>query len=130
LIYNLVKYLVDGNPGLSYCANGFKENSPDDCTSVNEGQGIEQSWYNREDITIQVVSRALKGTTARINNKSSYNLIKKKYGLTLPEVTVESVVYPAVKTWAIRPVTTPTYIGDDENGRPMYTFNVEITLQN
>lgn len=126
MIYNLVKYITD-NTSLTINCNGFSPDSPNDTVCVNEGSGDEQPWFDRVDTMVQVVSRSADKVTSRVNAYTVYNLIKKKTQLTLPAVTVASTLYPAVTGWGIRPVNTPAYAYDDENGRPIYTFTVEVT---
>jgi hypothetical protein len=126
MIYNLVKYITN-NTSLTIVANGFNPTTPDTAISVNEGSGIEQPFFDRKDTVVQCVSRAMDKTESRANAYTIYNLIKKKYALTLPEVTVNSVVYSAVTGWGLRPVGTPSYAYDDDSGRSVYTFSVEVT---
>lgn len=126
MIYNLVKFITD-NSSLVINTNGFNPSSPDNAICINEGSGNEQPWFNRKDTIVQVISRATDKTESRANAYEVYDLIKKKYGLTLPAVTVNSVVYPAITGWAIRPVNTPQYAFDDKAGRANYTFTVEVT---
>lgn len=85
-------------------------------------------WFNRRDELVQVLCRAKKRLTAQANAESVYNLIKKKYGLSLPALTTSGgAVYPGIKTWAIRPVNTPQFVGDDDGGRALVSFSVEVT---
>lgn len=126
MIYNLVKYITN-NTSLTIIANGFNPNSPDTAISINEGSGIEQSWFDRKDTIVQCVSRSMDKTVSRANAYTIYNLIKKKYKLTLPSVTVNTVVYAQTTGWGIRPVNTPQYAYDDDSGRSVYTFSVEVT---
>ena len=126
MIYNLAKYITD-NTSLTINVNGFSPDSPDTVVSVNEGSGNERPWFDRKDTTVQFVSRAVDKTVSRANAYTLYNLIKKKYGLTLPAVTVNSISYPAKTGWAIRPVTSPQYAYDDDSGRSVHTFTVEVT---
>jgi hypothetical protein len=126
MVYNLAEY-IDQNSDLTLNVNGFQPDSADTVVSINEGSGDERPWFDRKDTVIQVLSRATDRTTARTNCYVAYNLIKKKYGLTLPEVTVAGVVHAAVETWGIRPVNAPQYAYDDDNGRSIYSFAVEIT---
>lgn len=126
MIYNLVKY-IDDNTSLTVVANGFNPGSPDSAICINEGSGDERPWFDRKDTIVQCVSRAMDPTEARANAYTIYNLIKKKYGLTLPEITVNGIIYAATTGWAIRPVNTPQYAFDDNSGRAVYTFSVEVT---
>ena len=126
MIYNLAKYITE-NSSLTINVNGFMPSSPDSAVCMNEGSGDERPWFDRKDTLIQILSRATDRTTARKNGYTVYDLIKKKYGLELPSVTVGGVVFSAVTTWGIRPVNTPQYAYDDDNGRAIYSFSVEIT---
>lgn len=126
MIYNLAKYITN-NTSLTINVNGFSPSSPDSTISVNEGSGDEMPWFDRVDTIVQFVSRATDKVEARSNAYTIYNLVKKKYGLILPEVTVSSVVYPELTGWGLRPVNTPQYAYDDESGRANYTFSIEVT---
>lgn len=126
MIYNLVEYISD-NTSLTLTTNGFQPDGQDNIVCINEGSGNERPWFDRKDTTVQILSRATDKTTARTNSYTVYNLIKKKYGLTLPSVTIGSETFSAVTAWGIRPVNTPQYAYDDDNGRAIYSFSVEIT---
>jgi hypothetical protein len=126
MVYNLVQY-IDDNTSLTLNVNGFQPDSQNDVVSINEGSGDEQPWFDRKDTTIQVLSRATDRTTARKNSYTVYDLIKKKYGLSLPTVVVSGDTYSSLTAWGIRPVNTPQYAYDDDNGRAIYSFTVEIT---
>lgn len=126
MIYNLVKYITN-NTSLTVSTNGFNPTSPDTAVCINEGSGDERPWFDRKDTIVQCISRAGDPTVARANAYTVYNLIKKKYGLTLPAVTVNSITYPSLTGWAIRPVNTPQYAYDDDSGRAVFTFSVEVT---
>lgn len=127
MIYNLVKYIKENTSSLTITANGFQAKSPADCLTVSEGSAEELAWFDRKDTQVQIISRATSGVTARENCYTVYNLVKKKYGINLPSVTVSGTVYADVKTYAIRPVNPPQYVADDENGRPQYSFTIDIT---
>jgi len=126
MIYNLAKYITN-NTSLTINVNGFSPSSPDETICINEGSGKEMPWFDREDTLVQFVSRSTDKVTARENAYTIYNLIKKRYGLTLPEVTIGSTIYTEVTGWGLRPVNKPQYAFDDENGRANYTFTIEVT---
>jgi hypothetical protein len=126
MVYNLAEY-ISNNTSLISNVNGFQPDSDDDIISVNEGSGDERAWFDRKDTTIQILSRATDRTTARANSYTVYDLIKKKYGLLLPSVVVAGETFSAVTTWGIRPVMAPQYAYDDDNGRAVYSFSVEVT---
>ncbi len=126
MIYNLAEY-IDDNTSLTINVNGFQPDSQDIVLCINEGSGDERPWFDRQDTVIQILSRATDRTIARKNSFTVYDLIKKKYGLTLPLVTVKGDTFPSLTVWAIRPVNMPQYAYDDDNGRTIYSFSVEIT---
>ena len=126
MIYNLAQY-IDTNTTLSINVNGFQPTAPNDVVSINEGPGDERPWFDRVDTVVQVLSRAKERPVARENCYTVYDLIKKRYDLVLPAATVNSIVYPALTAWGIRPVNPPQYAYDDDNGRPVFSFSVEIT---
>lgn len=129
MVYNLIDYIATSTSfSISLSANGFHAGSEETCVSVSIGGGDEQPWFNRQDIRIHFMSRSLNRDTAFKNCVTVYDMVKKQYGLTLPSVTVGGVVYPEVKTWAIRPQLPPQYVGDDQEGRAMFSSTVEITL--
>lgn len=128
MVYNFIKYIEDNASTITLSANGFHADSAETCTSISIGGGDEQPWFNREDIRVHIMSRSNVRDTAYKNCTTVYDLVKKKYGLTLPAITVGGVLYPAVTAWAIRPQLPPQYVGDDAQGRAMFTATVEVTL--
>jgi hypothetical protein len=127
MIYNLAQYLRDNLAGLVIVVNGFSQDTVADANCLNLGSGFEQPWFDRQDTLVTVYSRAISGPTAYYQNNKIYDLIKKRYGIILPAITVDGVIYPEVKTWAIRPVNRPQYAYDDDEKRPTYMFSVDIT---
>ena len=126
MVYNLAEY-IDVNTSLTINVNGFQPDGQDIVLCINEGSGDERPWFDRQDTIIQILSRARDRTVARKNSFIAYDLIKKKYGLTLPSATVGGDTFSSLTAWAIRPVNMPQYTYDDDNGRPVYSFSVEIT---
>ena len=127
MIYNLTKYLVDNLPAISFTSNGFKKGSPNNVVSIVEGGGPPDPYIKRIDFSINIMSRADDNPTARKQAFAVYDIINKKFGLTLPADTVGAETFPAVKTWKIIAVAMPGYIGNDENGRPLFSNNYTIT---
>jgi hypothetical protein len=128
LIPQLVAFIQAALPTLVIVANGFQAGSPDDVVNIQRGAGTERPWFDRKDELVQVMTRAKNKVTAINTADSVYNLIRKKYGKTFPSATTAGgTVYPAIKAWAIRPVNTPQYIGDDDRGLALVVFTVEVT---
>jgi hypothetical protein len=127
MVYNLVKYLLDNSSLTEIYANGFQAKSGDDCLTVKEGPTDERDWFNRQDQTIQILSRAKVKDNARKQLIEIRTLINKKYGLTFPLINVNGVDYPEIKTWACRPVSGIQYAGDDDKGRHVFSVYFDIT---
>ena len=127
MIYNLYKYLTDNLSSITFYCNGWQEPGEDEAVNIKEASNDDRDWFDRQDTTIVILSRSHNRINARVNALTVYNLIKKKYGLTLPAITVSGTVYPEIKTWAIRPNSGPQYAGDDESGRPLFSFSLEVT---
>lgn len=129
MIYNLVQYLKTNLPLYVFVVNGFSPDSPQDAILVSQNGGEPQHWYDRTDWTVQFLSRAVSVNVAKEQIDSVYVLVKNKFGLSLPEVTVNSIVYPIVKTYQVSPIQAPGYIGADEKNLEMFSFNVTIVTK-
>ena len=116
MIYNLVEYLKVNLPALNYICNGWIDDTEISETSINITQtgGEPDHFFSRTDWNIQIMSRAKVNTLAKTNIDNVYNKLKNRYGLTLPEITVDDIVYPEIKTSQIVPLQVPEYIGLDE----------------
>ncbi len=129
MIYNLVQYLVVQLPALDFVADGFGPNSPVEATTIKNTGGNVDHWYNRSDDAIQILSRAKDTVTAYYNINLVYELLKNRYHLELPSVTVKSILYAAIQTYQISPVQKPGYIGSDDENLEMYSFNITVTTK-
>lgn len=129
MIYNLAQYLIVNLTSINFVTNGFNPDSDQEAVMISETGGEPQHWYNRTDWAVQVISRSLNVNVAKQNAESVYNLLKNKFGVLLPEVTVDEVVYPAVQTYQISPLQTPNYIGADDKHFEMFSFNLTITTK-
>jgi len=127
MIYNLVQYLIVNLPLINFVANGFDPDSEQDIIMMSETGGEVKHWIDRTDWAVQVISRAKSMNTARKNAFSVYNLLKNKLEFMLPEVTVDGVVYPTIKTYQTSPLQPPGYLGADEKHLEMFSFNLTIT---
>lgn len=129
MIYNLLQYLIINLATIAFVSNGFQQDTIDNAVNVSEGGGIPDPQIDRKDFVIQVMSRAKDKPKARKLSYDVYNLINKKFGLTLPSDTVDGESFPAVKTWKITAVALPGFIGNDENGRPLFSTNYTVTTE-
>ncbi len=129
MIYNLTQYLIVNLPSIAFIVNGFNPDSQKDEVMISETGGETKHWYNRTDWSVQVISRALQMNMAKRQIDDVYELLKNKFGLLLPEVTVDALVYPAMQTYQISPMQTPGYLGADEKHLEMFSFNSIITTK-
>lgn len=127
MLFNLVEYLAGQLPNINFEANGFTPDSNQDQIMLSETGGEPEHWYDRTDWTVQVLSRGIDKVVAKQNIDSVYSILKNKFGLVLPEVTVNAVVYPAVTAWQISPIQTPAYLGATVENLEMFSFNLTIT---
>lgn len=126
MIYNLVAYLTAQLSLLNFVANGWDPDSAQDSISVVDTGGDPAHFHPRTDWAVQILSRANEVNVAKSQADSVYALLKNKFGITLPEVTVDAIVYPAIKTYQISPNQTPGYLGADEKHLEMFSFNLNI----
>ena len=128
MIYNLVKYLSDDLPALSFVANGWEPNSERDSIMVRQSGGTAKQ-YNRNDYMVQIISRAKNVVIAKTQIETVFAKLKYKYGLELTAVTIGVVVHDAVKTYQIAPIELPGYVGADKTNLEMWSFNSVITTE-
>lgn len=128
MIYNLVQYLIEQFPDISFVAEALNSKSPEDCIVVKDSGGTTDHYTGRPDITVQFLARSKNNWTARFNVGRVYDKLKNRIGLLLPEVTVNGVVYPELKTYRIVPIQRFGYIGTTSENYQMYSFNSIVTL--
>jgi len=129
LIFNLVEYLKVNLPTLTFVCNGWIEGSSETSINVTQTGGEPQHFFDRTDWTVQIMSRAKTNVDSKVNIESVYSLLKNKYGLTLPTVTVDSVIYAEIKTYQISPLQIPEYLGMDEKRLYMWVFNLKVVTK-
>ena len=127
MIYNLLQYLQDNLPDISFVVNGFSIDSEIDEIMIGETGGEPQHWYDRTDWAVQIISRSSNVTVAKQNIEAVYSLLKNKFGVLLPRVIVGDTEYEEVKTYQVSPLQTPGYIGSTEENLEMFSFNLIIT---
>lgn len=129
MIFNLVELFSITFPTFNFVANGWQVGSANDSIAVSEGGGDADMQIDRKDFFIQLMSRAQDKTIAKSRLLDAFNLIQKKFGLILPAAEVGSDKFPAVKTWKIVALQLPGFIGNDENGRALFSVNFNITTE-
>ena len=126
MIYNLVEYLRLQLPTLNFIANGWDPDSEQNSIVINDTGGDPNHWILRTDWAIQIMSRANSVVLAKEQADAVYNLLKNKIGITLPQVTVNDIIYSEVKTFQISPMQTPGYLGADDRRLEMFSFNIIV----
>lgn len=127
MIYNLVQYLITELATLNFVANGWMVNSPQNSILVKQSGGDVKHFYERSDWRVQILSRAENIVISKEQIELVYAKLKNKFGLLLPEITVNGIVFAAVKTYQISPIQVPSYLGVDEMNLEMWVFNSIIT---
>ena len=127
MIYNLVQYLTTELVTTSFVANGWMANSPQNSVLVKQSGGDVKHFYERSDWRVQILSRAENIVTSKEQIELVYAKLKNKFGLLLPQVTVNGIIFAAVKTYQISPIQVPGYLGADEMNLEMWAFNLIIT---
>lgn len=129
--YNLYEYLRThlSFSGKHFTVNGIQSETPDTNINISGNGGPENPNFDRKDLMISIVTTAIDKPKSRSLSYLVYDTINKKFGLTLPAVTVDGESFPAVKTWQIIGLAVPDYIGNDDNGRPMFAANYKITTE-
>ena len=129
MIYNLQQYLIANLATILFVSNGYQQDTIDNAVMLSEGGGIPNPQIDRKDYAIQVMSRAKDKPKSRKLSMDVYSLINKKFGLLLPLASVDGESFPAVKTWKITAIALPGFIGNDENGRPLFSTNYTVTTE-
>lgn len=129
MIYNLAAFIESKLPDLVLAYDDFTEVSPEECTLIRGSGGTPDHDLPREDHMVQCVSRFFDKRSGKGALDSVYELLRWQFHITLPEVTLDGVTYPAVKAWRILPMQTPTHIGTDENGKQLHSVNFIVTIK-
>ncbi len=125
MIYNLYQYIKTELPLMALIVNGWDKDSPEESITMILRAGDPDHYDIRQDSAIQFLSRAMDVNTALLNINKVYMLLKNRFGLVLPEITVGETVFPEVKTYQISPMQSPGYIGSDGANLEMWSFNIK-----
>jgi len=128
MIYNLSEY-VKLNSVITPITNGFDPESKSESVMLQLTGGEDRSRGLKVDDTVQFISKSKDKVTTYELIQIVYNLLKNRFGIDLPEVTVNSIVYPAVKVWQFIPLQNPGYIGTDDNGLHQWSVNFQVTIR-
>lgn len=124
---NFVNYILTQLPLQKFVQDDFLICSPNNCTAIINNGGTQDGYYERQDFNIQFLTRNDDRYYAKKESQAIYNLIRNKFGLVLPEVTIGGDIYPEIITAKITPNQPPGAIGADDEKRFMYSFNIVIT---
>jgi hypothetical protein len=127
MLNNLVQYLINQSLDLVFVADALTEQSPKECVLVSQSGGTPAHFHQRTDWTVQILSRAETSIVAKRACERVYDVLKNKFCLVLPAVTVDKVAYPAVTAYQVSPIQAPAGIGADQANLFMWVFNTMIT---
>jgi hypothetical protein len=131
MIWNMQRYLELKFPNEIIFANiRYKQFPEDACPDRNvliiETTGTEGALFKYKQMFLQFISRDIDAVKARSLAELFYNELHGRFGLHLPAVNVGGVVYPEIETGQISSQSTPQSIGEDEGGRPEFSFTMKI----
>ena len=127
MIYNLFSYLKINLPDIVLIAGGLGINSPQECICVIDSGGAPDHDGLKTDHSVQILGRGLDSNKVRVRIYSVYNLLKNRFSLVLPEISVGDTIFPEVKTYQISPNQSPGYLGSDGSNLEMWSFNLIVT---
>ena len=127
ILYNLVQYLVDQALGTQIVADVLTEKSETEAVLISQSGGTPEHYYDRTDWRFQALSRSKNPVDAQEACELVYVKLKNRFGLVLPVVTIDAIVYPAVTTYQISPIQAPSGIGADQENLYMWVFNFLVT---
>lgn len=127
MIYNIQEYLETELPGETVYSNVKNvvtgENVPDRIILVQETGGQKRAWLRFTSQSIQIMTRDIDPVKARDLAYQVYETLDNKFGLILPQVTVDGVLYAEKQIAQISAESTPQSLGTDESGRYEFVTN-------
>ena len=126
MIFNLSKYVSDGT-GIVPWTNGIDPTLDNQGLQLIQTGGQDKSRGLKVDRTVQFISAEVSRVKAYQTITTVYEFLKNRFIVALPEVTVDSIVYPAVRVAQFIPIQEPGYIGTDENGLHQWSVNIQVT---
>jgi len=129
MIYNFVEYLKIELPTEKIFTNTKEIQVPERVVFVKENGGDIQPWFGYTQKIIQIITRDIDAVRARELSYSVKNKLHDKFGLILPAVTVNSILYGSIQSAQITAEQEPQSIGYDENGNAEYSTNYKIIFR-
>lgn len=126
MIYNLVQLLKTQFPADTFYANKEKATQgivPDKRCIVIESGGTDEPATRLFRQRIQFNIRATDGPKARAFAYQIYDFLNSRWGVVLPQVTVDGTLFAQVETAEISSIQIPQSMGEDEDGRTVFVFN-------
>ncbi len=127
MIYNLTEYLQIALPTITFVVDGWIKESPEQSVLLIQNGGTSEHQYDRQEWLVQFLARAKESVAARQDIMTVYDELRNRFRLPLPQVTIDSVDYPALIAWQISPNQLPGYIGADKQNLQMWSHNVTVT---
>lgn len=125
MIFQIRKYIND-NLGVDIYANQLNEDAGEKHILVLETSSILEPLTNTTIKGLQVLVRDIDSAKSRVLAIQVFDLLNNKFGLTLPSITVDGVIYSAVYIDQISANTEPITIGNNENGLAEFSLNFRI----
>jgi hypothetical protein len=131
VIYNIFDYLENELPGESIYINLYgntypQTEIPDRSIHIQETGGSETAWFQFKTLTLQIIAKDIDGPNARELIYSVDNVLNNKFGLELPSISVNGVLYPGFKIGQISSISRPQSIGLDDNNRAIFSSNYKF----
>jgi hypothetical protein len=131
MIYQLARYLKNQFPTECIYTNGriklsTQQEIPDRNVLIMETGGSEIPWIQRDEATVQILTRDADVTKSRKLAHNIFSDITSRFGLILPAVTVDGSAYPALQVSQISAIQLPYCLGADEAGLIEFTTNYHI----
>lgn len=125
--YSLYEYLRLAFPSIDFFVDAKTKTSPQTGVLIKDTGGDPMHWFDRTDWTIQFLSFAKNVVEGRALLYSVYEEMKNRFGLVIPSITVNGITYDEIKTAQISPIQTPGYLGTDDDGLHIWSFNIQVT---
>jgi hypothetical protein len=99
---------------------------PDRMVLIQESGGTPVPIIKNTTVMIQIITRDIDVAKCRLLAFKIFDEINDRFGLILPAVTIDGVVYAAIQTGQISANSEPQFLGYDEQGRPEFSTNYRI----
>lgn len=123
LIYNLAQYIIAGT-SIDIIINGWFDG--DSGVMISDSGGNSAHSHDRKELRYQIISRNEDKTTSYLQANTISNYLDNRFGVVLPAANFDGTVYSAVQTSQISVMTTPQYLGTDDNGKHEFSTNIIV----